>query len=91
MKYVIAATLLIAGCSPLGSLQPETVNAIASAGGGCVMVKSLVMGDGVIIIASADKGVIRNGEVTVAGACGGITIRETRVQPVQPAVPAVKP
>lgn len=69
--------LLLAGCagSPLSGLPPETVNAIANAGGGCVRVNGL-MGSGVMMIGSADKGVIRNGEVSIADNCGGIIIRE---------------
>lgn len=67
--------LLLAGCNALGGIPPETVNAVANAGGGCVRVVG-VWGSGVIMIASADKGVIRNGEVAVADNCGGISIKE---------------
>ncbi len=69
MKRLLHAILIgcagIPACSPLGSIQPDTVNAIASAGGGCVAVKSLVMGEGVLIIANADKGSLKNGTVSV--------------------------
>lgn len=90
MKKVLIGTvaIVLAGCNALGGIPPETVTAIASAGGGCVQVKSLVMGEAIMIVGSADKGTIRNGELNVAGGCAGITIRET---PTPKPVPAVKP
>ncbi len=76
MKLILSVLCLtFAGCSALGGLSDSAVNAIANAGGGCVKVAG-VWGSGIIIIGSADKGVIRNGEVTVAGDCGGITIKD---------------
>lgn len=66
---------LLTGCNALGGIPPETVGAVANAGGGCVKVSG-VWGSGIIVVGSADKGVIRNGEVTVAGDCGGVTIKE---------------
>lgn len=70
-----ALALVLAGCNALGGIPPETVDAIASAGGGCVRVTG-IYGTGVIMIASTDRGVIRNGSVTVADNCAGITIQE---------------
>jgi hypothetical protein len=72
---VLFVLLFMSGCNALGGLPDSTVNAVANAGGGCVKVTG-VWGSGIIIIGSADKGVIRNGEVTVAGDCGGITIKD---------------
>jgi len=81
---------LVAGCNALGGIPPDTIDAIASAGGGCVKVNG-IWGTGIVMLGSADKGVIRNGELSIAGDCGGIIIRETAVvRPVAP-VPAVKP
>lgn len=83
MRYFALFVLtLVPGCNILGGVPPETVNAVAQAGGGCVKVTG-VWGTGIVIVGSADKGVIRNGELTVAGDCGGVTIKETR--PVKPA------
>ena len=81
----LCCTLLVCltGCNALGGVPPETVNAIASAGGGCVKVSG-VWGTGIVIIGSADKGVIRNGEVTVSGDCQGVTIKETATLRVAP-------
>ena len=78
MKTLAALVLflLLTGCNALGGIPPETVNSIANAGGGCVKVQGL-WGSGIVIIGNADKGVIRNGELTVAGDCGGISIKET--------------
>lgn len=79
--YVLAIAFL-AGCSALGGIPDNAVSAIANAGGGCVKATG-VWGSGIIIVGSADKGVIRNGELTVAGDCGGITVRESaNVRPV---------
>lgn len=69
-------TACVPGCSALGGIPDGTVNAIANAGGGCVKAAGL-WGSGIIIVGNADKGVIRNGELTVAGDCGGITIRDS--------------
>lgn len=80
----IFAAMVLAGCNALGGIPSETVNSIASAGGGCVKVSG-VWGTGIVIVGNTDKGVIRNGELTVAGDCGGISIKETKP------VPAVKP
>lgn len=82
---LIGITLLfLAGCNALGGIPPSTIDSIANAGGGCVKVSG-VWGTGIVIVGSADKGVIRNGELTVAGDCGGISIKESKV------VPAPKP
>lgn len=87
MKIVLFCVLmLLTGCSALGGIPHSAVDAIANAGGGCVKVTG-VWGSGIIIVGSADKGVIRNGELTVAGDCGGITIKDaanTRVSPLPP-------
>lgn len=86
MKKMLLVVPLLAGCNALGGLSDRTVDSIANAGGGCVKVTG-VWGQGVIIVGSADKGVIRNGELTVAGDCGGVTIRDAaavRVAPLPP-------
>lgn len=79
IKRLLHAILLgcaaLPSCNPLSSVPPETVNAIASAGGGCVAVESIIMGKGVFMVGSADKGSLKNGEVTVSANCGGITIK----------------
>lgn len=87
MKLLIAVLVLstLAGCNALGGIPEGAVNAIANAGGGCVAVESLVMGKAVMMVASADKGVIRNGEVVISAQCGGITIKDAAT------VRAVKP
>lgn len=74
-------------CNALGGIPPETVSAIANAGGGCVTVKSLIMGEAVMMVGSADRGSLRNGEVTVAGGCGGITIKDAATVRAVPPVP----
>jgi hypothetical protein len=99
VRYVVclfACTFLLmvlAGCNALGGIPPETVGAVSNSGGGCVAVESLVMGKAVVMVGSADKGTLRNGEVTVAAGCGGITIKNATIPPVPaPApVPAVAP
>lgn len=78
--------LALAGCNALGGIPSETVGAVANAGGGCVKVSG-VWGQGIIIVGSADKGVIRNGEVQVAGDCGGVTIRDAATVRAVPPVP----
>lgn len=83
MRPALLALLpILAGCNALGGVPTETIDAIASAGGGCVAVESLVMGKAVVMVGSVDKGVIRNGEVVVAQGCGGITIKNT-IPPVK--------
>lgn len=87
MKIIVSlVALLLAGCSALGGIPDSAVNAIANAGGGCVKAQGL-WGSGIIIVGSADKGVIRNGEVTVAGDCGGITIKDAATVRAVPPVP----
>lgn len=83
---ILPLVAMLAGCNALGGVPPEAVNAIASAGGGCVAVESIVMGKAIMMVGSADKGVIRNGSVVISGACGGISISNTAIPPV----PAVK-
>lgn len=81
--FLLAFTL--AGCNALGGIPDSAITGIANAGGGCVAVESLVMGKAVYMVASADKGVIRNGQVSISAACGGITITDTKmVPPVAP-------
>lgn len=80
MKQLLIIPLL-AGCNVMGGIQPDTIDAIASAGGGCVAVKSLVMGEGVMMIGNAAVGA---SDVTIAAACGGITIRNANVPAVKP-------
>jgi len=75
--FAIAFALMLSGCNTLSGLPPETVNSLANAGGGCVKVSG-VWGTGIVIVGNADKGVIRNGELVVAGDCGGISIKETK-------------
>jgi hypothetical protein len=75
MKIVLVFfTLLLAGCP---TIPTDAVNAVAGAGGGCVKISG-VWGTGIVIVGSADKGTIKNGELTVAGDCGGISIKETK-------------
>lgn len=83
---MLVTVLAIAGCNALGGIPENAINGIANAGGGCVAVESLIMGKAVMMIASADKGVIRNGEVAISAGCGGITISNTSrvVPPVAP-------
>lgn len=83
---LLFSILFLAGCNALGGIPPETVNAIASAGGGCVKVSG-VWGNGIVMVGSAEKGVIRNGEVTIAGECSGIAIKDAatvRQSPLPP-------
>ena len=82
LVLVVAFILfMLPGCNALGGIPPETVGAVANAGGGCVKVSG-IWGSGIVIVGNADKGVIRNGELVVAGDCGGITIKEApRVKP----------
>lgn len=77
IKFIalLAISVSVIGCNALGGIPDSTVNALANAGGGCVRVTG-VWGTGVVIVGSADKGVIRNGEVSVAGDCQGITIKD---------------
>lgn len=86
-KLLLLALPFVAGCNALGGIPSDTVNSVANAGGGCVKVTG-VWGTGIIIVGNADKGVIRNGEVAVAGDCGGISIKEA---PKPAVVPPVKP
>lgn len=72
---ILPLVAVLSGCNALGGIPPETVGAVANAGGGCVKVQGL-WGSGIVIVGNADKGVIRNGEVTVAGDCQGVTIKE---------------
>ncbi len=78
MKRLIHAILIgcagIPGCNALGGIQPDMINAVASAGGGCIAVENMVMGKGIVQVAGADKGALKNGTVSVAGGCAGITI-----------------
>lgn len=76
MRLALAVVALaLAGCNALGGIPDATMDAIASAGGGCVKVTG-VWGQGIVIVGNVDKGVIRNGEVTVSGDCAGMTIRD---------------
>lgn len=87
MKHaLIVVTAALAGCNALSGVPDSTIGTLANAGGGCVKVQGL-WGSGVVIVAGADKGVIRNGSVTVQGDCQGVAITETR--PV--VTPAPKP
>jgi hypothetical protein len=73
-------------CNALGGIPDTTMNAIANAGGGCVKAQG-IWGSGIIIIGNADKGVIRNGELTVAGDCGGISVKESAASKIAPLPP----
>jgi len=75
MKPAILLTLLLSGCNTVGGIPDKTIEAVANAGGGCVRVSG-VWGTGTVMVGSADKGVIRNGEIIIAGNCEGITIRD---------------
>jgi len=83
---VVLAAVLVSGCSALGGISDSQVDAIASAGGGCIKVNG-VWGSGIIMVGTADKGVIRNGEVTVAGDCAGLTIKDAATVRAVPPVP----
>lgn len=83
---ILLATALLAGCNALGGVPDSTLNTLANAGGGCVKVSG-VWGSGIIIVGNADKGVIRNGELTVAGDCGGLTFRDAATVRAVPPVP----
>lgn len=83
---LLLACILLAGCSGLSMLPDSAISAIANAGGGCVKAAGL-WGSGIIIVGSADKGVIRNGELTVAGDCGGITIKDSTTPRIAPLPP----
>lgn len=75
---------LLGGCNALGGIPDNAVNSLANAGGGCIKVNG-VWGSGIVMVGSTDKGVIRNGELVVAGDCGGISIKEAARS-----IPAVK-
>lgn len=83
---LIFCAVLLAGCNALGGINDSTMNSVANAGGGCIKVTG-VWGTGIIVVGNADKGVIRNGELTVAGDCGGITVRESASARGVPPVP----
>jgi hypothetical protein len=83
MKLITALLLpFLASCNALGGIPPETIDAIASAGGGCVAIESLVMGKAVVMIARTDTGVITNGGVNIGGQCAGLNISNS--VPMQP-------
>lgn len=84
--FIAIALLALAGCSALGGIPDTAINALANAGGGCVTAQGM-WGSATMLVGSADKGVIRNGEVTVAGGCGGITIRDAATVRAVPPVP----
>lgn len=86
MRTLLALIPLLAGCSALSGIPDSAVNAMANAGGGCVKAQG-IWGSAILIIGSADKGVIRNGEVSVSGDCGGITIRDAATVRGVPPVP----
>jgi len=81
----VVLSVLLSGCNALGGIPPDTISTLTSAGSGCVAVESLVMGKAVMMVGSADKGVLSNGELTVGAGCGGIVIKNvnTAVPPVQ--------
>ena len=78
---IVLSVLLLAGCNALGGIQPEAITAIRDAGGGCIHVKSLVMGEATVTVARDTKGGIRNGGVIVTPDCG-INITDTHTVPV---------
>lgn len=85
----IIATLILAGlsgCSALGGIPDSAINALANAGGGCVTAQGM-WGSATMLVGSADKGVIRNGEVVVAGGCGGVTIKDAATVRAVPPIP----
>ena len=88
MKLLLAfiTFIFLAGCSALGGISDKQVDAVASAGGGCIKVNG-VWGSGIIMVGTADKGVIRNGEVTVSGDCGGLSIKDAATVRAVPPVP----
>lgn len=71
----ILAILIILALGGCATIPDSALNSIANAGGGCAKGTGM-WGSLIVMTGSTDKGVIRNGEVTVAGECGGITIRD---------------
>ena len=84
MRALFPFLLLMSGCT---SIPDGAMSTLASAGGGCVKSQGM-WGSVVVVVGNADKGVIRNGEVVVAGDCGGVTIRDAAKPPAVPAVKA---
>lgn len=82
----LALALALSGCGALNGIPDTAINALANAGGGCVTAQGM-WGSATMLVGSADKGVIRNGEVTVAGGCGGITIKDAATVRAIPAIP----
>lgn len=86
MKPILAIALVVglSACNTLGGVPPEALNAMANAGAGCVRVTG-VWGSGTFVTASADKGVIKNGSITVNPDTCALTIQEAKpVAPVKP-------
>ena len=82
-NIVLVSAILLAGCNALGGVQPETITAIKNAGGGCIHIKSLVMGEAIVTVASDTKSGIKNGGVLITPDCG-INFTDTHVVPVPP-------
>lgn len=81
---LIGITLLfLAGCAGIPS---STLDALATAGGGCAKSSGL-WGTLLVMMGNADKGTLRNGEVSVSAECGGITIRDAATVRAVPPVP----
>jgi uncharacterized lipoprotein YajG len=70
MKMLIAllAITLLAGCNALGGVPPDILASTRNAAASCVRVKSLVMGDAVVVTANDTKGALTNGSITVTNA-----------------------
>lgn len=79
----ILIALALAGCA---GIPDSTLNALASGGGGCA--KSTGMWGSILIMSvGSDKGVVRNGEISVAGECQGIIFRDAATVRAVPSVP----
>jgi len=72
---ILLSLLLLAGCNTVGGIPDKTIEAVANAGGGCIFATG-VWGQGIVMVAGADKGVLRNGEIQISGNCQGISIKD---------------
>jgi len=84
MRFLaLCGVLALTGCA---GIPDSTLNALAQSGGGCA--KSTGMWGSILVMSvGSDKGVIRNGELSVAGECGGIVFRDAAAVKAVPPVP----
>lgn len=75
--------LLLTGCA---GIPNSTLDSLANSGGGCAKSQG-IWGSLLVMAIGSDKGVIRNGEVTVAGDCQGLTFRDAATVKAVPPVP----